>query len=79
MAVDAKQVHLAKSLAHTSPLINCRFDPSGQYLFATAEDRAIIRWKLDDGSKVIFKGHDLIAGVQDSSGTQLKILSLDSN
>ena len=58
MAVDAKQVHLAKSLAHTSPLINCRFDPSGQYLFATAEDRAIIRWKLADGSKVIFKGHD---------------------
>ena len=58
MAVDAKQVHLAKSLAHTAPLINCRFDPSGEFLFATAEDRAILRWKLADGSKIIFKGHD---------------------
>lgn len=58
MAVDPKQVHVAKSLTHTAPLINCRFDPSGQYLFATAEDRAIIRWKLADGSKVTFTGHD---------------------
>ena len=51
-------MHVTRSLAHTAPLINCRFDPSGEYLFATAEDRAIIRWKLADDSKVVFTGHD---------------------
>lgn len=58
MAADPKQMHVARSLAHTAPFINCRFDPSGQYLLATAEDRAIIRWKLADDSKVVFSGHD---------------------
>lgn len=58
MKVEPKQVHVSKQYAHGAPLINCRFDPKGRYVFATAEDRAIIRWNLVDGKKTEFKAHD---------------------
>ena len=40
MKADPKQVHVSKEYAHGAPLINCRFDPKGQHVFATAQDRA---------------------------------------
>ena len=58
MKAEPKQVHVSKEYAHGAPLINCRFDPKGQHVFATAEDRAIIRWTLADGKKAEFKVHD---------------------
>ena len=58
MKAEPKQVHVFKEYAHGAPLINCRFDPKGTHVFATAEDRAIIRWTLADGKKAVFKGHD---------------------
>ena len=58
MKAEPKQIHVAKDFAHGAPLINCRFDPNGTHVFATAEDRAIIRWTLSDGKKTEFKAHD---------------------
>jgi len=58
MKAEPKQVHISKEYAHGAPLINCRFDPKGEHVFATAEDRAIIRWTLADGNKAEFKAHD---------------------
>jgi len=58
MKADPKQVHVSQEYAHGAPLINCRFDPRGQHVFATAEDRAIIRWTLADGKKTEFRAHD---------------------
>ncbi len=58
MKAEPKQVHVSKEYAHGAPLINCRFDPKGQHVFATAEDRAIIRWTIADGKKAEFKAHD---------------------
>ena len=58
MKAEPKQVHVFKEYAHGAPLINCRFDPKGMHIFATAEDRAIIRWTLADGKKAVFKAHD---------------------
>ena len=58
MKADPKQVHVSKEYAHGAPLINCRFDPKGKHVFATAQDRAIIRWTLSDGKKTEFKAHD---------------------
>ncbi len=58
MKAEPKQVHVSKEYAHGAPLISCRFDPKGQHVFATAEDRAIIRWTLADGKKAEFKVHD---------------------
>ena len=41
-----------------SPLIACRFDPSGQYLFAGAQDSRVVRLRLDSGEFTPLTGHD---------------------
>jgi WD40 repeat protein len=38
---------MARELTHDSPFFCCRFDPSGRYVFAAAQDSAIQRWQLD--------------------------------
>ena len=54
-----KQTHIVSQWKHDGgPLINCRFDPTGNYVFATAEDRQVLRWELKSGNKVSFSGHD---------------------
>ncbi len=61
MKSDPKQAHLAREFKHDAPLINCRFDPTGKFVVATAEDRAVVRWNLEaeSGEKLIFpKAHD---------------------
>ena len=59
MKPDFKAAHLAAEFDHASPLITCRFDPTGKFIFATAEDRAILRWDLaDPKKKTVFTAHD---------------------
>ena len=36
--IDPTLARIERELKHTSPLIGCRFDPSGKFLFATAYD-----------------------------------------
>lgn len=54
MKADPQQTHITHQWAHTSPLIACRFDPTGNYVFASTEDYAIQRWRLSDGQKVSY-------------------------
>lgn len=54
---DPTKTHVAKSLAHDSPLISCRFDPSGRFVFAGAEDSRVWRWEIESGMKTEFAGH----------------------
>ena len=59
MKAELKQTHVSKQWKHDgAALINCRFDPTGKFVFATAEDRTILRWDLANGKKVTFSGHD---------------------
>ena len=58
MNIEPKQTHVVTEWKHDAPLINCRFDPTGRYVFATAEDRQIVRWELGSGNKVTFSAHD---------------------
>lgn len=60
MKADPKATHVAREFEHGAPLINCRFDPTGKYVFATSEDRSVIRWTLDSesGDKVLMQKHD---------------------
>jgi hypothetical protein len=37
---------MAKTLAHDAPLIAGRCDPSGRLVFATAQDRNVVRWRV---------------------------------
>ena len=55
---DPAQTHLVGEFKHTSPLLACRFDPSGQFAFATAQDNTIQRWNIASGKATPLVGHD---------------------
>jgi WD40 repeat protein len=57
VAADPTAVHVAEELAHDRPLISCRFDPTGQFVFACCEDFTIQRWHLESKAKVALTGH----------------------
>ena len=54
--LDVKQAHVVSQWAHDRPLIACRFDPAGRYVFCGSEDSVIERFSLVDGAKVLFSG-----------------------
>ena len=55
---EPKAVHAIANLSYSAPFIACRFDPTGRYLFATAEDRTIQRWNLANNERTAFTGHE---------------------
>lgn len=55
--IDPTACRLAVELKHTSPLVGCRFDPSGRFLFAGAQDNSIQRYDLLTGRKTALAGH----------------------
>lgn len=54
---DPTAARLERELKHTRPLVGCRFDPSGRFLFASAEDDSVQRFDLLTGAKTAFVGH----------------------
>lgn len=50
--------HLTEALKHGSPLISCRFDPLGRYVFVGAQDSRIVRWDLATKTKTDLVGHE---------------------
>ncbi len=55
--VVPEQAHLVGQHRHPSPLIGCRIDPTGKFVFAGAQDNAVVRWQLDSGKKTVLAGH----------------------
>src|SRR5438094_3277014 len=55
--VDPAKTKLVKELKHNSPLIGCRFDPSGRFVFAGAQDNSVQRWEIATGKRTAFTGH----------------------
>ena len=55
--ITPSRTRMALELRHTSPLLCCRFDPSGRFVFAGAQDNTIQRWELANQAKVAFTGH----------------------
>jgi WD40 repeat protein len=55
--IDPAKTHVLKEYKHNSPLVGCRLDPSGQFVFAGAQDNNVVRWHLDGGKKVLLAGH----------------------
>jgi WD40 repeat protein len=58
MTAAPEKTHVAKEFAAKSPLIACRFDPRGRYVFASAQDRTVVRWDLQTGKAATLAGHD---------------------
>jgi len=58
MIAEPAKTHVEKEFAHQSPLIACRFDTSGRYVFASAEDSTIQRWDMKTGKATVLDGHE---------------------
>jgi WD40 repeat protein len=48
---------MVQELRHNSPLLSCRFDPAGRFVFAGAQDNSIQRWELANARKTSLSGH----------------------
>jgi len=72
-AVDSTKTHVEKDLAHDSPLISCRFDPSGKFVFAGAQDYSVWRFDVETGKKTQLVDADAwVRGMAfDKTGTTL--------
>jgi WD40 repeat protein len=62
VTVDPKAIHVSVDYKYEAPFITCRFDPKGRYVFASAENRAVVRWELATGKLTAFKAHDSWVG-----------------
>jgi WD40 repeat protein len=58
---DPTKTHVAQTIVHPAPLIACRFDPTGKYVFAAAQDYRVWRYELGTEEKpepTEFGGHE---------------------
>lgn len=56
-AINPEKTRIVKEWKHTSPLLGCRFDASGRFVFAGAQDNSVQRWELGTEQKVGLAGH----------------------
>lgn len=54
--LDPKQAHVESQWAHDRPLICCRFDPRGRYVFCGAEDATVQRFDVANGNRTALVG-----------------------
>jgi WD40 repeat protein len=57
-AAVPEKTYISKEFKHKCPLIACRFDPKGRYVYASAEDNTVQRWDLESGKAVALTGHE---------------------
>lgn len=77
--IDPTKTRILRELKHPRPLIGCRFDPSGRFLFVSSEDDSIQRFDLFNGSKTAFIGHkSWVRGMAFVSAGKLQALSLSA-
>ncbi|RMG36816.1 MAG: hypothetical protein D6725_10005 [Planctomycetota bacterium] len=61
-AVDVTKTHVAAEFNVGSPLISCRYHPTGQYIFAGAQDYRV--WRVDTkGNKTPFVADAWVRGI----------------
>jgi WD40 repeat protein len=57
LTLDPAKTKMSKEFKHNSPLVGCRFDPTGKFVFVAAQDNSIQRWEIASGKKTAFEGH----------------------
>lgn len=55
--LNPSKAQLLLQLKHGRPMVGCRFDPTGEYVFASCEDNTVQRWQLSTSAKVSLEGH----------------------
>jgi WD40 repeat protein len=73
------RTRMVLELRHNSPLLSCRFDPTGRYVFAGSEDNSIQRWELANQAKTAYTGHRSWVRGLAFHGADRKFLSSDFN
>jgi WD40 repeat protein len=56
--IDVTKTHAALEHKHERPLIACRFDPTGRYVFFGAEDNLVHRFDLKSKASAPLAGHE---------------------
>lgn len=57
MTISPTSTRQVLELRHTSPLVGARFDHTGRFVFASAQDNSIQRWELATQRKTALAGH----------------------
>jgi WD40 repeat protein len=57
-AADPTKTYVAQQWKHDSPLVSCRFDPQGRYVFAGAQDNTVQRFEAASGKRTPLIGHE---------------------
>lgn len=55
---DVKATKVYRNWKHAAPLLGCRFDPTGRYVFASSMDHSIQRWDLQEDTHATLAGHE---------------------
>ncbi|MBC8351586.1 MAG: hypothetical protein H8E66_06335 [Planctomycetes bacterium] len=61
--IDVTKIHVAKELKHDSPVISCRFDPAGKYVFFGSQDYKVWRWEWSGEAKVEYNHGAWVRGI----------------
>lgn len=56
--LSPQQAHIIAQWPYDRPLVSCRFDPQGRFVFAGAEDNTVQRWVLASGTRTALAGHE---------------------
>jgi WD40 repeat protein len=56
LPLDPAKTKQAAELKHTAPLLGCRFDGGGRFVFAGGQEAAVQRWELATGKKTTLEG-----------------------
>jgi len=56
--IDPTKTHVSKQLKHNRPIISCRFDIQGKYVFYGAQDNRVWRWAWRGDAKTELAAHD---------------------
>lgn len=56
--LEVAKSHVANQWAYDSPLLACRFSPSGERVVTSAEDNNLQLWNTANGERVVLSGHE---------------------
>jgi WD40 repeat protein len=56
--IEPKKTHLLKEFKHDAPLLMCKYDSTGRFVFAGGRDQLVHRWEIATGKKISLEGHE---------------------
>jgi hypothetical protein len=53
--IEPKKTHLLKEFKHDAPLLMCKYDSTGRFVFAGGRDQLVHRWEIATGKRFRWK------------------------